>query len=421
MIRPDGEKVPGPAFFDFERDEIHPASSDMHARLELLDEQGIYAQVLYPNVAGFGAQKFAEVADPELRRLCVDALQRRDGRDPGGVGRAPPADGAHAVVGRRGVDRTRCTAPRPTGCAASTSAATRRSRGAPELWQPEWEPFWEACAEHAQSVNFHIGASETSMSWFGTSPWPALDERAEARDRLGDDVPLERADHRQPHLLRRARAVPDVKFVSVESGIGWIPFFLESLDYQLYESAPSVVDELSMLPSEYFKRQVYGCFWFEHRMLEPVIDALGVTQVLFETDFPHPTCLYPDPLAWVDEALAGVDDDVKQTRAPGQRRRAVSRRASDAHTSLTDTTFTSGAAGVSSGRNHRNQMRPRGWPCGRHPVRVAGVVARDTTIVHDPSGSYVHLAAVDRHLLVVGVVRVQERVPQAQVPERALG
>ena len=120
-----------------------------------------------------------------------------------------------------------------------------------------------------------------------------------------------------------------MKFVSVESGIGWIPFFLESLDYQLYESAPSVVDELSMLPSEYFQRQVYGCFWFEHRMLEPVIDALGATQVLFETDFPHPTCLYPDPLTSAADALAGARRRREARCAPGQRRGAVSRRAPD--------------------------------------------------------------------------------------------
>src|SRR5262249_49410893 len=105
---------------------------------------------------------------------------------------------------------------------------------------------------------------------------------------------------------------PDVKFVSVESGIGWIPFFLESLDYQLYESSPTVVDELSMLPSEYFKRQACGRFWFEHPMLEPVIDALGASQILCETDFPHPTCLYPDPLTSAAEALAGLDDDAQR-------------------------------------------------------------------------------------------------------------
>ena len=34
--------------------------------------------------------------------------------------------------------------------------------------------------------------------------------------------------------------------------------------------------------------------------------------MLFETDFPHPTCLYPDPLTWVDDALAGLDDDTKR-------------------------------------------------------------------------------------------------------------
>ena len=311
VIRPDGVKVPGPAFFEFERDEIHPASTDMGARLEFLDGQGIWAQVLYPNVAGFGAQKFAEVADPELRRLCVtlynDAMveiQEESGDrllpmalmpwwDP-----AASAEEVHrtAADGLHGVNI--CSDP--------------QVRGAPELWQPEWEPFWAACAEHRQSVNFHIGASESSMSWYGSSPWPGLD--GERKLAIGSAM----------MYLSNARIIanlifsgvlerfPDVEFVSVESGIGWIPFFLESLDYQMHESSPSAVEALSMLPSEYFRRQVYGCFWFEHRMLAPVIDALGASQVLFETDFPHPTCLYPDPLGSAEAALAGMDEEVQR-------------------------------------------------------------------------------------------------------------
>jgi predicted TIM-barrel fold metal-dependent hydrolase len=91
-----------------------------------------------------------------------------------------------------------------------------------------------------------------------------------------------------------------------------MPFFLESLDYQLYETAPSAVAELSMLPSEYFQRQVYGCFWFEARQLQSVIDALGVTQVLFETDFPHPTCLYPNPLGTVADKLATLRPETRR-------------------------------------------------------------------------------------------------------------
>ena len=87
--------------------------------------------------------------------------------------------------------------------------------------------------------------------------------------------------------------------MSVESGVGWIPSFLEALDYQQRESAPGSMDTLSLRPSEYFRRQVYGCFWFEHQSVPAAIEALGVERILFETDYPHPTCLYPDPLTHV--------------------------------------------------------------------------------------------------------------------------
>jgi len=79
---------------------------------------------------------------------------------------------------------------------------------------------------------------------------------------------------------------PDVKFVSVESGIGWIPFFLEALDHQIAETMPNERQHLSLLPSEYFRRQFYGCFWFETVAIKHLLDVIGVGNVLFETDFP---------------------------------------------------------------------------------------------------------------------------------------
>jgi predicted TIM-barrel fold metal-dependent hydrolase len=311
VIRPTGEKTPGPAFFTFDRGDIHPASSDMHARLEVLDKQGIWAQVLYPNVAGFGAQSFAKVVDPELRRLCVrlynDAMLEIQEASKGRL--LPMAlmpwwdvDASIEEVHRTAADGLHgvniCTDP--------------QLGGAPELWQREWEPFWEACAEHRQSVNFHIGASETSMNWYGSSPWPGLD--GERKLAIGSAMMYLSNARVLANLIFSGvlERFPTVKFVSVESGIGWIPFFLESLDYQIHESSPSVVAALSMLPSEYFKRQVYGCFWFEKRQVRPVIEALGPSQILFETDYPHPTCLYPDPVGSAMRALEGLGDDVKR-------------------------------------------------------------------------------------------------------------
>ena len=112
--------------------------------------------------------------------------------------------------------------------------------------------------------------------------------------------------------------------VSVESGIGWVPFVLEALDYQVQETAPSVMDRLSMKPSEYFRRQIYACFWFESHALVSMIENVGVDNCMFETDFPHPTCLYPDPLATVTESLAGVDRDFRYKVLSGNATRVYS-------------------------------------------------------------------------------------------------
>ena len=37
-----------------------------------------------------------------------------------------------------------------------------------------------------------------------------------------------------------------------------------------------------------------------------MIDSIGVDNIMFETDYPHPTCLYPDPLERVAKALEGL-------------------------------------------------------------------------------------------------------------------
>ena len=61
-----------------------------------------------------------------------------------------------------------------------------------------------------------------------------------------------------------------------------------------------------MKPSEYFKRQIHACYWFERQGLTDAIAALGPDHIMFETDFPHPTCLYPDSLERAAEGLVDI-------------------------------------------------------------------------------------------------------------------
>jgi predicted TIM-barrel fold metal-dependent hydrolase len=104
---------------------------------------------------------------------------------------------------------------------------------------------------------------------------------------------------------------PETKFVSVESGIGWVPFVLESADYTFeYSQVARERPEFAMRPSEYFRRQVYACYFYEEYAPRHLLDAIGIDNVLFETDYPHPVCLYGNVRSKIRGGLAEQPDAV---------------------------------------------------------------------------------------------------------------
>ena len=117
---------------------------------------------------------------------------------------------------------------------------------APDLASPEWDPLWEVCSELELPVHFHIGASLTTMNYFGTYPWDSHDD--DTKLAIGGTL----------LFIGNARVVvniicsgilerfPELKIVSVESGAGWIPFILEALDYEMAENAPMTRARLSL-------------------------------------------------------------------------------------------------------------------------------------------------------------------------------
>ncbi len=168
--------------------------------------------------------------------------------------------------------------------------------GSPDLGSPEWDPFWDVCEELQLPVHFHIGASQTSLNYFGTTYWPSQDEYV--KPAIGGASLFQ---NNSRLLLNSAYSGmfdrhPDLKMVSVESGIGWIPFMLEAMDYELEENAPEYAKKLKKLPSEYFRDHWYATLWFEHGRgdLQHLIDSVGEDNIMFETDWPHPTCLLPE-------------------------------------------------------------------------------------------------------------------------------
>jgi predicted TIM-barrel fold metal-dependent hydrolase len=161
----------------------------------------------------------------------------------------------------------------------------------PDLASPHWDPLWEVCVDKNLPINFHIGASEQSMDWMGQQGWPSLPR--DLRSGIMGAMIFFNNGKVVSNLIYSGALdrFPNLKFVSVESGVGWVPFLMEALDYQLVEIAEG--RKFNKKPSEYFRSNFYACFWFEQQDISHTLRQVGIDNVLFETDFPHPTGLYP--------------------------------------------------------------------------------------------------------------------------------
>ena len=295
-------------------DWVHQGAWDPEARLKVMDESGIWAQVLYPNAIGIGGQTLAnEVKDPALRRLCVEIYNDHMAElQEWSENRFLPMP----VLPAWSVDECVVEAERLAGLGfrGVNMTSDPQESGSPDLASREWDKLWEVCADLQLPVHFHIGASLTSLNFYGKYFWPS--QHQNLKPAIGGTM----------LFLNNARVVinsiyagifdrhPNLKMVSVESGMGWIPFILETIDYEILENAPEQAAQLSRKPSEYFKHHWYATFWFEEGGgdLQGLIDRVGEDNVMFETDFPHPTCMYPDPLGTVAPRMATLRPETRR-------------------------------------------------------------------------------------------------------------
>ncbi|HEY2484427.1 MAG TPA: amidohydrolase family protein [Candidatus Binataceae bacterium] len=310
VVKPEGEKSRGIEFFQYALEDVHAGSYDVKARLQFMDGEGIWAQILYPNLLGFGAQRAATV-DPELRLVCIQIyneamaeFQEESGGRLYGMAYMPWWDVGQAVK-----ETERC---HKMGMKGINTNSSPQDHGLPDLGQSYWNPLWEICSDLRMPINFHIGSSTEANDFYGKSSWSS--QSADRKLALGSTMLFMHNAQVFANLIYSGilERYPKLNFVSVESGVGWMPFLLEALDYELEEAAPNSKSLLSMKPSDYFRRQIYACFWFERRGFRAALDALGVDNIMFETDFPHPTCLYPNALEHVARTLEGLTFEDKR-------------------------------------------------------------------------------------------------------------
>jgi predicted TIM-barrel fold metal-dependent hydrolase len=306
---------------EFLLDDIHAGSYDVDARLAMMDDAGIWAQVVFPNNLGLGGQSVANATtDRTLLDTCVEIyndftaeLQERAG------GRLLPM--AVMPAWDVGACVREATRAHGLGFRGVNITADPSDQGAPDLADRAWDPLWDVCEELELPVHFHIGNSDTTMSFYEKYMWPSQTEGMQWA--IGGTM----------LFIGNARSVvniicsgmlerhPTLQIVSVESGAGWVPFVLEALEYEMRENAAADFAKMSLTPLEYFQRQVYATTWFERADVASLVRRVGEDRILFETDFPHPTCLYPDPLANAAANLAELTPTAREKILSGNARR----------------------------------------------------------------------------------------------------
>ncbi len=322
-------------------DVIDTSAWAVKERLELCDEIGVHAQILYPNGVGFSSNHVFAIEDLAQRRMVleiyndffVDIQHESNGRlFPQAM--LPIWDMEFTVA-----EMTRLLDKGVTGFTLSDKP---EMVGLPELWEPYFAPMWDLFNQSGAVANFHIGAgmSRAEMESIRGARFQQARVGGEAgSDDLPRPIPVapntcwgqfdhqrRLAIHATQMYMSNVRIIvnlcmsdlfdryPNLKVVSAESGIGWVPFILEALEYQ-YDEMVTEAHEVALnsrRPREYFNDHIWVMFWFERSAPAKLIEDVGVNNVLVETDIPHPTCLFPGAREHFARVLADVDPLVRR-------------------------------------------------------------------------------------------------------------
>ena len=292
-----------------------PACYDAAARLERLDEYGVWAQVLYPNIIAFDAHAFLSELGADVATTCVQAyndfLADFAAADPRRLVPLMMLPFWDVQASVREIERCRVLGHR-----GILFAALFNRLGLPNIADASWAPILSAAQDLELSLNFHIGFGQRDKE-SSERAWAKLTKRAleERTDRLSF------VRKSAPHFASSAQAVSDVimggvchryprlRFVSVESGFGYFPYLLENLDWLWRTSGSAAEYPDRDRPSAYFHRQMYATFWHERSSL-PLFEEFQ-DSLMFETDFPHETGLAPGPTSPASSAR----DTVRQNLA----------------------------------------------------------------------------------------------------------
>jgi uncharacterized protein len=158
--------------------------------------------------------------------------------------------------------------------------------GLPDYWDKRYDPLLAAIQETEIPIALHIGLNTTLDGLAQRDPTPQ-------RGIFVPMVALSAAEALGMWLLTGIfERFPRLKTVFVEPGVGWVSWWLYTVDdlnvRQGYE-----FPGLKELPRHYFHQNMYVTFIDEPGVLQHGRERLGVDNIMWSSDYPHPVSSWP--------------------------------------------------------------------------------------------------------------------------------
>ena len=291
-------------------DEMLPGCYDITKRVEDMNTDGVHVQLCFPSFPGFAGSTFFGMQDKELATLCVQAWNDFiiDEWCAGAPGRMIPMVlvpfwDVEASV--REVERTAAK-----GAKAISFTESPHNIGLPSFHTDHWDPLLAAAQDADLPLCMHFGT--------GGVPATAADAPfAVAIALFGMNSEFTTVDLLLSPVFHK---FPRLRVALSEGGIGWIPYVLERTDYTWDRHRWYTGVNTDVRPSDLFRDHIFGCFIADEAGID-FRDKIGVTNIMFEGDYPHSDSNFPHSRKKLSEVLADVPEAEARAIAEDNARR----------------------------------------------------------------------------------------------------
>jgi predicted TIM-barrel fold metal-dependent hydrolase len=279
-------------------EQIREGCYQVDKRVEDMDRNGVLSSLCFPSFPQFCGQLFSRSKDKDVGLVMLQAyndwhIDTWAGAHPG---RFIPLALPPIWDPKLMADEVRRVAAK--GCYNITFSEDPSKLGWPSLHADHWDPFYAACVDEGVQICLHIGSSSTMIE--------LTDAPIDVMITLTPMNAMQAAANLiwSPALKR----FPDLKFALSEGGIGWMPYFLERIDY-VYERHRFWTQQRfgDMLPSDK-AREVFSFCFIDDKAGVLERSLIGVDNISWECDYPHSDSTWPTSPESLMKHFDGVSD-----------------------------------------------------------------------------------------------------------------